>query len=153
MATTASLTLVAPKSGIITWGRLANLNNVRAFLHQLTPVVVTVLTTLSITTNDQAALWVSLFFAILDPLLSYQNATDKARKIAYGVGGLLSSGGMLTALLAVAPPTVLPIASALITVVTSTLSRFYTPTSTMVPKTVAAQGNTATFPGNPWPVS
>lgn len=146
----ASLTLVTPKPGILTLSKLGNLDNWRAFIHQLTPVVVTVLTTLSITTDDQAALWVSLFFAIIDPLLSYQNATDKARKIAYGVGGLLQSGGLLAAVTMVAPGPVVPIVSALITVVTSTLSRFYTPTSTMKPKVVAPVQDSA-FPGNPWP--
>lgn len=145
-----SLVTVAPKSGIITWGRLANLNNIRAFLHQITPVIVTVLTTLSITTNDVAALWVSLAFAILDPLLSYRNATDKARQIAYGVLGLLQSGGLLVAILGTVP-NVIPIASAVVTIVSSTLSRFYTPTTTMTPKPAAAPVVTATFPNNPWP--
>lgn len=149
----ASLTTVTPKSGIITLSKLGNLDNWRAFIHQLTPVVVTVLTTLSITTDDQAALWVSLFFAVIDPLLSYRNATDKARQIFYGVGGLLQSGGLLAAVTMVAPGPVVPIVSALITVVTSTLSRFYTPTSTMTPKTVGTAKVSPTFPGNPWPVS
>lgn len=150
---TPSQTVVTPKQGILTWSKLKNLDNWRAFIHQITPVVVTVLTTLSITTNDQAALWVSLLFAIIDPLLSYTNSTDKARKIAYGVLGLAQSGGLLATVLAVAPPTALPIASALVTIVSSTLSRFYTPTSTMIPKVFAPQQVSISFPGNPWPVS
>ena len=151
--TPTSMSLVTPKPGVLTLDRLKSLDNWRAFIHQVTPVIVTVLTTLSITTETQAALWVSLFFAIVDPLLSYSNVTDKARKIAYGVGGLLQSGGLLAAVTMVAPGPVVPILSALITVVTSTLSRFYTPTSTMLPKAVAAQDDTTTFPNNPWPVS
>lgn len=140
-----------PKSGIITINRLKDPGNWRAWLHQITPVVVTVLTTLSITTEDKAALWVSLIFAIVDPLLSYRNATDKARQIAYGLGGLAQSGGLLTAALMVAPPTAIPVVSAAITVLTATLSRFYTPTTTVVPEVVAAQPKT--FPGNPWPTT
>lgn len=148
-----SMTLVTPKPGIITWGKLANPDNIRAWLHQVTPIIVTVLTTLSITTEDKAAVWVSLVFAVIDPLLSYSNVTDKARKIAYGVGGLLQSGGLLTAALMVAPPTAVPVVSAAITVLTATLSRFYTPTSTMLPKPNAPQENATPwrFPGNPWP--
>lgn len=146
-----SLTLVTPVSGVIDMGKLTNLNNLRAFVHQITPVVVTVLTTLAITTEDQAALWVSLLFAIVDPLLSYRNTTDKFRQILYGVMGLAQSGGLIATITMVAPPTVLPVASAVLTVITSTLSRFYTPTTTMVPKTVGAQGSTVTFPNNPWP--
>lgn len=128
-----SFTTVTAKSGVATVGRLTNLDNWRAFIHQVTPVIVTVLTTLAITTADQAAIWVALFFAIVDPLLSYDNTQDKARKVIYGVLGLAQSGGLLTAALMVAPPTAVPIVSAAITIITSTLSRFYTPTSTVVP--------------------
>lgn len=151
--TPSKMSLVTPKPGILTLDRLKSKDNWRAWLHGITPVIVTVLTTLSITTNDKAAVWVSLFFAVIDPLLSYSNVTDKARKIAYGLGGLLQSGGLLTAALMVAPPTVVPVVSAVITVLTATLSRFYTPTSTMVPKPNAPQENATPwrFPGNPWP--
>jgi len=148
--TTPSLTLVSPKSGVVNVGRMTNLDNVRALIHQLTPVVVTVLTALSITTEDKAAIWVALFFAVVDPLLSYRNTVDKARQIAYGVLGLAQSGGLLTAALMVAPPTAVPVVSAAITILTSTLSRFYTPTSTVRPETTpAATGSRST----PWPVS
>jgi len=129
-----SLTTVAPKPGVITVGRLKNLDNWRAFVHQLTPVIVTVLTTLAVTTDAQAALWASLVFAVLDPLLSYQHSHDKARQIAYGVLGLAQSGGLLAAVLLPTAPTLLPVAAAVVTIINSTLSRFYTPTSTMVPK-------------------
>lgn len=146
--TAPSLTLVSPKSGVVNVGRMTNLDNVRALIHQLTPVVVTVLTALSITTEDKAAIWVALFFAVVDPLLSYRNTVDKARQIAYGLLGLAQSGGLLTAALMVAPPTAVPVVSAALTILTSTLSRFYTPTSTMRPET-AATGTRTT----PWPVS
>jgi len=140
---------VTPTSGIIDWGKFTNLDNLRAFVHQITPVVVTVMTTLAITTEDQAAIWVSLFFAVIDPLLSYRNTTDKIRQIVYGVFGLLQSGGLLAAATMVAPPTVLPVVAALSTVFTSVLGRFYTPTSTVVTKTQASPA----FPNNPWPVN
>lgn len=148
----AAITLVTPTDGLLPTANLKNLDNWRALLHQITPVIVTVLTALSITTNDQAALWVSLVFAVLDPLLSYRNATDKARQITYGVLGLLQSGGLLVAILGTVPNAV-PIASAVVTIVTSTLSRFYTPTTTMTPKTdvVPTQPNVLSFPNNPWP--
>lgn len=143
---------VSPIQGILPAKSLKNLDNWRAFIHQITPVVVTVLTTLSITTDDKAAVWVSLIFAVIDPLLSYRNATDKARQIAYGLGGLLQSGGLLTAALMVAPPTAVPVVSAVITVITSTLSRFYTPTTTMVPaETVTVTESPVVIPNSPWP--
>ena len=137
--TPAALTLVGPANpGVLRISNLKNLDNWRALIHQVTPVVVTVLTTLAITTEDKAALWVSLFFAIVDPLLSYRNTTDKIRQIVYGIGGLAQSGGLLAAATMVAPPAVLPVASAVLTILTSTVA----------PKTQA----TPTFPTNPWPV-
>lgn len=147
------LTVVMAKPGVVTRDRLRNLDNWRALIHQVTPVVVTVLTTLSITTNDQAALWVSLFFAILDPLLSYARATDKARQIMYGVLGLAQSGGLLATVLMVAPPTAVPVISASVTVLTAVLARFYTPTSTMLPKPgVTVTKPALVIPNSPWPV-
>jgi len=143
-----SPTTIAPRHGVLSPGKLRNLDNWRAFLHQLTPVVVTVLTALSITTEDKAALWVSLFFAIIDPLLSYRNTTDKMRQILYGVLGLAQSGGLLAAVLLPTAPEVLPIASAVVTVISSTLSRFYTPTSTMAASVPAIPSPRRT----PWPV-
>lgn len=150
--TMPAMTLVEPRTGVLPVANLKNLDNWRALIHQVTPVVVTVLTALSITTDDKAAVWVSLLFAIVDPLLSYRNTTDKIRQVIYGLGGLLQSGGLLTAALMVAPPTIVPVVSAVVTVITSTLSRFYTPTSTMEP----AQGVTVTkpsvvIPNSPWP--
>ena len=147
IATTRSFTLVEAKPGVLTVGRLKNLDNWRALVHQITPVVVTVLTALSITTTDKAAVWVALFFAFIDPLLSYSRTTDKARQVIYGVLGLAQSGGLLTAALMVTPPAVVPIVSAGVTILTSFLSRFYTPTSTMTPTPVVASGPATTA----WP--
>lgn len=144
-----SVTTIAAKSGILTEGRLKNLDNWRAFLHQITPVIVTALVAMSVTTERAAAMWVALLFAVVDPLLSYRCATDKARQIAYGVLGLAQSGGLLTFLLLPTAPQLIPVASAVVTVITSTLSRFYTPTSTLVPAEVDA---VAATPRTPWPL-
>lgn len=125
-----SPTEVVPTTGTLTLAKLRNLDNWRAFLHQITPVVVAAFVTLEVTTEDFALLWVPLVFAIADPLLSYANAQDKGRKIAYGVLGTLQSGGLMVALLGDRSPW-LPIVSALLVAISSQLSRFYTPTSTM----------------------
>jgi len=122
----------APKSGIVTSNRVRSLDNWRAWLHQVTPVIVGALVALHVASQDAVLLWVSLAFAVLDPLLSYTNATDKSRKIAYGVLGLLQSGGLAAALLGDTSPW-LPVVSAGVTVVSSALARFYTPTTTLVP--------------------
>ncbi len=146
-----AITLVAPAPGVVRLANFRNLDNWRALIHQITPVVVTVLTTLSITTNDQAALWVSLLFAVVDPLLSVRNAADKTRQVVYGVLGLLQSGGLLAAVLAPTPIAV-PVAAAVITIITSTLSRFYTPTTTMIPAPTRPAVTPSVVPANnPWP--
>jgi hypothetical protein len=154
--TQAALTLVKPVTGMLPAANLKNLDNWRALLHQITPVVVTVLTALGVTTQDQAALWVALVFAFLDPLLSYSNTTDKFRQIVYGVSGVLQSGGLLTTILMPHAPTAVPVASALLTILSSTLSRFYTPTSTLKPlppnNVTVTKPGTVTIPNNPWPV-
>lgn len=123
---------VVPASGVLPGGQLRSRENWRAWLHQITPVIVGVLVALHVTSQDRALLWASLAFAVLDPLLSYANATDKSRKIAYGVLGLLQSGGLAVALLGDTSPW-LPVVSAGVTVLSSALARFYTPTTTMVP--------------------
>lgn len=128
----AAATIVVPTSGMLKPDNMRNLDNWRASLHQVTPVIVSVFVTLGLTTQDTALLWVSLLFAVADPLLSYANATDKARKIAYGVLGVLQSGGLLAAVLGESSPWV-PISASVVTILSSALARFYTPTSTMVP--------------------
>ena len=130
----AAPTEVTSTRGVLPKANLLNLDNWRALLHQVTPVIVGVLTALGVTTQNTAPLWMSLVFAIFDPLLSYTNTADKARRIIYGVLGLLQSGGLLAVILG-DHQLWLPVATTAVTVISSTLARFYTPTSTVVPPT------------------
>lgn len=130
-------TVVQPTPGILPLQNLKSADNWRAFIHQVTPVVVTTMVTLGIITNSQVLLWVPLIFAILDPVLSGLNATDKVRKIIYGVAGLCQSGGMIAGLatgLSSAGGQIAPIIGVGVTILSAFLGRFYTPTTTMVPK-------------------
>lgn len=128
---------VQAKPGVITLNRLKSLENWRAFIHQITPVIVTTLVSVGIITNSQVMLWVPLIFAIIDPLLSTINSTDKMRKIVYGVTGLLSSGGLVAGLstgLSTQADHVAPIISVGLTVLSAFMARFYTLTTTVVSK-------------------
>jgi hypothetical protein len=111
------------------------MENWRAFIHQVTPVIVTTLVGIGIVTNNQAALWIPLFFAILDPILSVANTTNKIRRIIYGVAGLAQSGSLATGLatMTAAGGHVMPIVGAGLTIFSTFLSRFYTPTTTLIP--------------------
>ena len=130
-------TVVQPTSGVLPLQNLKSLDNWRALVHQITPVVVTTLVTLGIITNSQVLLWVPLIFAVLDPLLSGLNATDKVRKIIYGIAGLAQSGGLIVGLatgVSSIGGQVAPVIGMGITILSAFLGRFYTPTTTMVPK-------------------
>ena len=130
-------TIVQPRSGVLPLQNLKRLDNWRALVHQITPVVVTTLVTLGIITNSQVLLWVPLIFAVLDPLLSGLNATDKVRKIIYGIAGLAQSGGLIVGLatgVSSIGGQVAPVIGMGITILSAFLGRFYTPTTTMVPK-------------------
>lgn len=130
---------VEPTSGILPIQNLKSLDNWRAFIHQVTPVVVTTLVAVGIVTNSQVLLWVPLLFAIIDPILSSLNATDKIRKIIYGVAGLCQSGGLIAGLatgLGSAGGQIAPIVGVGVTIISAFLGRFYTPTTTMVPKAI-----------------
>lgn len=128
---------VAPLPGLPPAKNLKSWDNWRAFVHQITPVIVTTLVGVGIVTNSQAALWVPLAFAILDPLLSVGNTTDKLRRIVYGLAGLLQVGGLATGLV-VGLGTggnglIAASVGAGVTILSTFLARFYTPTTTMVP--------------------
>lgn len=128
---------VEPTPGLLPLQNLKSVDNWRAFIHQVTPVVVTTLVAIGIITNSQVLLWVPLIFAILDPVLSSLNATDKIRKIIYGVAGLCQSGGMIAGLATGLGSTggqIAPIIGVGVTILSAFLGRFYTPTTTMVPK-------------------
>lgn len=127
--------LVKPTDGVLPLRNLKSMENWRAFIHQATPVIVTTLVGIGIVTNNQAALWIPLFFAIIDPILSVANTTNKIRKIIYGVAGLAQSGSLATGLatLTASGGHIAPIIGAGLTILSTFLSRFYTPTTTMVP--------------------
>ena len=82
-------------------------------------------------------LWVPLIFAIIDPVLSSLNATDKIRKIIYGVAGLTQTGGMIgrpATGLSSTGGQIAPIVGVGVLILSAFLGHFYTPTTTMVPK-------------------
>ncbi len=127
--------MVEPTNGVLPLGNLKSMENWRAFIHQATPVIVTTMVAVGVMTNNQAALWVPLFFAIVDPILSVANTTNKIRRVIYGVAGLAQSGSLAAGLatLTASGGHVMPIIGAGLTVASTFLSRFYTPTTTMVP--------------------
>jgi hypothetical protein len=99
-------------------------------------VIVTALVTFGIVTDNQAALWIPIVFAVADPLLSALNATDKLRQIVYGVAGLLQVGGLSVGLVTGLASDNGMIGAGIgagVTILSSLLARFYTPTSTTVP--------------------
>lgn len=129
------VTVVSPTSGVLPVINLKSFDNWRAALHGAVPAIITALTALHLTTQDQASVWAALAIAIIDPLLSVANSTDKLRRIAYSVMGLLSSAGFVATLL-IGYESWVPIVSAIVTIINAFLGRFYTPTTTMVPKAV-----------------
>lgn len=128
-------TVVAPAPGVRF--SIRSLDNWRAFIHQVTPVLVSVFVTVGIVTDTQAALWVPLAFAILDPLLSVGNAQDKVRRIIYGLAGLMQVGGITTALVtglgSGGNGVIAAGVGAGVTVLSTFLARFFTPTTTLLP--------------------
>lgn len=112
---------------------LNNWDDWRALFHQLVPVVVTALVGVHLVTEDQVALWLPFIIAIADNLLSAGNATDRIRRAIYAGLTVAQSGSLVTTLL-IDNQEYTPIITAGLTVVQSILSRFYNPTSTMLPE-------------------
>lgn len=133
----SAVTTVEALPGVLPGQNLKSWANWRAFVHQVTPVIVTSLVGVGIVTDNQAVLWVPIAFAIIDPLLSAMNSTDKIRQIIYGVAGLLQVGGLATGLVTgLAGGSNGVIAAGVgagVTILSSFLARFYVPTSTMQP--------------------
>ena len=127
------VTTVTPNPGVLPAANLANLDNWRALLHQVTPVVVSALMALHIAGGDpnRIGIYVAIFFAVVDPLLSFTNSTDTARRIVYGLTGTLQSAGAISILFAGVVGPIVPLATAAVTIVSSFLGRFYCPTSTL----------------------
>lgn len=132
----AATPVVKPAKGVLPLVNLRSLDNWRAFIHQATPVIVTTLVAVGVVTGNQAALWIPLFFAILDPILSVANTQDKIRRIIYGVVGLTQSGSLITGLVTGLGGQGSHVAVGIgagLTVLSTFLARFYTPTTTMRP--------------------
>lgn len=122
-------TTVTPANGVMP---LHNWDDWRALFHQLVPVVVTALVGVHMVTEDQVALWLPFVIAIADNLLSAGNTTDRIRRAIYAGLTVAQSSSLITTLLVDNPYT--PLITAGLTVVQSILSRFYNPTSTMLPE-------------------
>lgn len=129
----ATTTLVTPTNGVLPVGNLKNIDNWRAFVHQLIPVIVTTLVTANVVTENTATAWIPFVLAIADNLLSVGNVTDRLRKAIYAAVGVLQTGGLLTTLLTSYAPEYVSIGGAILTIVSASLARFYTPTTTMEP--------------------
>lgn len=133
----SAVTVVVPTTGVLPGQNLKSLDNWRAFVHQITPVVVTTLVGIGIVTDSQVTLWVPVIFAVIDPLLSVMNTADKVRRIIYGLAGLFQVGGLATGLVTGLSSggngVIAACVGAGITILSTALARFFTPTTTLVP--------------------
>ena len=128
-----STTQLAPTRGVLPAANLKSMDDWRAFIHQVVPVIVPVLVTLNIATEAVVAAWVPFAFAIADNLLSVGNTADRVRRAIYAGVGILQAGGLLTTVLTDYAPQYVPVGGAVLAVVSAFLARFSTPTSTIVP--------------------
>lgn len=127
-------TMVVADGGVLPVANLRNLSNWRALVHQIVPVIVSALVTMNIVTGDMATAWVPFVFAIADNLLSVGNAADRVRRAIYAGVGVLQAGGLVTMLVTNVAPAYVPVAGAVLAVASAFLARFFTPTTTIVPK-------------------
>ena len=102
--------LVAADSGVLPIANLRNIENWRALVHQIVPVIVSALVTMNIVTGDMATAWVPFVFAIADNLLSVGNAADRVRRAIYAGVGVLQAGGLVTMLVTNVAPAYVPVA-------------------------------------------
>ena len=128
--------LVAADSGVLPIANLRNIENWRALVHQIVPVIVSALVTMNIVTGDMATAWVPFVFAIADNLLSVGNAADRVRRAIYAGVGVLQAGGLVTMLVTDVAPAYVPVAGAVLAVASAFLARFYVPTTTIIPKEI-----------------
>ena len=127
------LVLVQPTNTGALPATLKSLDDWRAFFHQLVLVLVPVLVTSNVITENTAGQWVPFVLAIVDNALSVGNTEDRVRKTVYAVVGALQTGGLLTVLLTSYAPEYVPVGGAVLAITSAFLSRFFTPTTTMVP--------------------
>ena len=119
-------------TGVLPAMNLKSMENWRAFFHQVVAVIVPILVTANLITENAAAAWVPFIFAIADNVLSVGNTTDRIRKAVYAVVGLAQTGGLLASVLTTVAPTYVPVGGAILAVVSAFMARFYTPTTTIV---------------------
>ena len=129
---TGTLTTQAT-AGVLPVMNLKSAANWRAFFHQLVAVLVPIMVTANVVTENMATAWVPFIFAITDNLLSAGNTVDRVRRAIYAAVSVVQAGGLLTTVLTSVAPNTVTISSAVLAVVTAFMARFYTPTTTMVP--------------------
>lgn len=129
----SSTTVVQAISGVLPVMNLKSIDNWRAFFHQAVAVLVPILVTANIVSENEATAWIPFVFAIADNVLSVGNTTDKVRRVIYALIGLLQTGGLVTAVLSTVAPSYVTVGGAVLAVVSAFMARFYTPTTTMVP--------------------
>lgn len=107
-----------------------------SFFHQLTPIICTAFVAAHMVTNDQVTLWVPMIWAILDPILSATNSTDKVRTIIYSLFATLQTGNTLSQVLQVgidhSNTVVAPYITAGGAILSGVLGTFFTPTPSSI---------------------
>lgn len=123
---------VQPTAGVMPGQNLKSWANWRLLLHSLAPVIVAAAAILHISTQDRVSVWIALAFAVIDPLFSFTNSTDTARRISYGIMGLMQTSGFVATLL-VGREDWIPLVSTGVMFLNSTLATFYTAPTTLKP--------------------
>lgn len=141
MATAPTDLVLTPATNVV--NPLKTLDDWRSLFHQLVPIIVTALVTLHLVTTSQVTLWVSVVFAIADPLLSVGTSNDRIRKVIYGLLALVQTGSILTQVTQVAVehsnPVVAPVITAVGAAISGILGTFFTPTPTSIKAVLAGQ--------------
>jgi hypothetical protein len=123
---------IIPAPGVV--NPLKSLDDLRALFHNFVAVLVPILVSVHLVDNNAAVLWTALAFAIVDPILSVSNTTDKVRKVIYGLLALLQTGTVATTIIQTAAehssPVVAPIITAVGAAITGLFSGLFTPTPT-----------------------
>src|SRR5512139_1347099 len=129
---------------ILPAANLRSADDWRAFVHQLVPVAVSVIVALNLAEESTVLMWVPFALALADNLLSAGNTVDKLRRTVYAVVAVLQTGGLVTALVTDFAPAYVPVAGAVLSVLSAFMARFYTPTTT-APQVAVSGGYR-----NPW---
>jgi hypothetical protein len=100
----------------------------RDFFHRLAPMATLVLVLVGLNQNA-VALWVGVGLAAVDALLSFVNTYDGARRLVYGLGGVVQT--VLLTVTALGDQLVTAIIGLVVFVLTSYLASKYAPDSTL----------------------